>query len=286
MPNCTLVDDKIIYLGGMQWNLTTDYFYIGVDKPTQAIPMNYIFYQDLATGYFNTSSVNVFGNKPSSPTARYWHTATELPGHKVFMYGGAFQGVAVRDYAYILDTNTLLWSQVQFPQVNDNSCSKPGAKCGGPRFGHSAILVNNELLYIMFGASEVKTLLNDTLILNTTSMMWLDSSVTTSVNNGEEISPISTPASNGLSGGAIAGIAVGVVVGVGVIIGAAVFFALKKRKQRDAVPAPPAFYDIDLTSGKMPSQKPQWNPNQATDNQDMVLTQKPQWNPSQRITEN
>ncbi|KAI8072986.1 hypothetical protein BC940DRAFT_344326 [Gongronella butleri] len=263
-------NDRIFYLGGLGWNLTYhEPSYNGVDDPTLAVSMDNPFFEDLVTNYFNISYINGMQQR-KAPSVRYWHTATEIPGHKVIVYGGAFKGRAVEDYAFILDANKLVWSEIQFPQVVDGACNNPGVKCGGPRYGHSAILVNNELLYIMFGANSANNLMGDTLILNTTSMMWLDSGETTSVNNVQENSSSSSPASGGLSGGAIGGIVVGVVVGVGAIIGAAVFFALKKRKQRDAVPAPPAFYDQDLTSGKMPFQKPQWNPSHAMDDQDVT----------------
>ncbi|ORX45690.1 hypothetical protein DM01DRAFT_1169815 [Hesseltinella vesiculosa] len=139
-----------------------------------------------------------------------------VPGkNEIIMYGGTWGGVACNDYAYTFDTNLMKWKAIVFPQLNDNSCSAPNANCGGPRFGHSAILVK-DVLYIMFGADGSRSLQNNVVMLNITSMMWLgaDANSTYSAQAANGNGTSSDTSSTGLSGGKIAGVVVGVVAGV------------------------------------------------------------------------
>ncbi|ORX45691.1 hypothetical protein DM01DRAFT_1169846 [Hesseltinella vesiculosa] len=194
-------NDRIWFFGGMQYNISTNGMpYTGQDVASDAVTFSSFPYMDNAAGYFNIS----YNSASNIPSTRYWHSATLLPGKgQILIFGGVYSGKACPDFAYLFDTNTLKWTQ---PNVVGASAQA--------RYGHSAVMVGKNLLYIMFGADVSGNLLNRVDILNTTSWTFLDAGVNNSQSNGGSSGGGVPGGSSGMSVGTIAGIAVGVVVGV------------------------------------------------------------------------
>ncbi|KAG2213447.1 hypothetical protein INT47_009121 [Mucor saturninus] len=155
---------------------------------------------------FNTGSTtwkvqNLTG--VSIPGPRYLHTATLLQTEDdILVYGGAFQpknaslpAEIVRDYIYTLDLTKFSWTA-------HNKLPEPM----GPRANHSAVLVNDTRLFIMFGKRRSAT---NTSFVATDSILVLnvkDRAAPVFLDNYPHPSGEDDSFSSGLAGGAIAGI--------------------------------------------------------------------------------
>lgn len=92
-------------------------------------------------------------------------------------------------------------------------------------YGHSSIVVDNDTLYILFGADASHNLHNDVHVLNLTSFKWFDQNenmTTDDFNLNNTSNPLST--------GAIVGISIGSVVGVNIL--KITYIEIKKKSKR------------------------------------------------------
>ncbi|KAI7893857.1 uncharacterized protein EV154DRAFT_600475 [Mucor mucedo] len=220
----------IIYLGGFFKNQL-------LEGSTESFG-NFLAY-DTESSLWNVQPTNGL----VIPTARLGHTATLLnTGDNILMYGGILQtknesleGKLSPDYLFDLDLNTFTWSVYNRP--SDSL---------GPRAFHSAVLVNETSLLIMFGkkASAAGPLVaaNNIMVLNVTDRslltsldtypnpMDVDLTKNTTTNEGQSESQFDGE-SKGLSGGAIAGIVIGIVALVAIIALAAIYHKKNKSKK-------------------------------------------------------
>ncbi|CAO0796622.1 unnamed protein product [Mucor circinelloides] len=214
---------KIFYLGGTYYNSTS-----------QSLFNSYFTYAmtfDTTNGLWSYEPLS----GPDYPKERKMHTATLLPdGQNILMYGGTYDDkVAVQDYCYTLNIPKMTWRM--------HTLAAP-LGISGPRSHHSAVLVNDTSLFIMFGLDKDGNPTNDLLILdvadvNSISFLStfpkINNSSTSNTNgttsNGDNNS--NTPKQEGgLSTGATIGIAVGCgAVGILAII-ALIFFFRKRNK--------------------------------------------------------
>ncbi|KAG2213443.1 hypothetical protein INT47_009117 [Mucor saturninus] len=227
----------IIYLGGFFKNQL-------LEGSTESFG-NFLAY-DTESSLWNVQPTNGL----VIPTARLGHTATLSKytvntGDNILMYGGILQTkneslegkrmCISPDYLFDLDLNTFTWSVYNRP--SDSL---------GPRAFHSAVLVNETSLLIMFGkkASAAGPLVaaNNIMVLNVTDRSLLTSLDTypnpidvdltknTTNNEGQSESQFDGQ-SKGLSGGAIAGIVIGIVALVAIIALAAIYHKKNKSKK-------------------------------------------------------
>ncbi|CEG79082.1 hypothetical protein RMATCC62417_13594 [Rhizopus microsporus] len=220
----------IYYLGGE---------IIGTTQPSiSQISWGYTF--NTANGDWDTR--NYIAPDDNFPSGRVYHTSTMAPNSQhIILFGGANSAnKVVSDYLFTLNLQTNTW--VQFRLNSTLSL---------PRFGHSAVLVNNTL-FILSG-EVVEGLAINILAIDVTdvSNMQLASSYpyTLATTNPTSV-PSSTSASNvtgttnstgttngttplpspSLSPGAKAGIAIGVIIGT-IALGAVIFIIYRKRIQ-------------------------------------------------------
>ncbi|KAG2202470.1 hypothetical protein INT47_013086 [Mucor saturninus] len=169
-----------------------------------------------------------------NPNPRYSHTTTLVgPDQRdVLLYGGQSalnNDRAVLDYCYVLNLDTYQWKQQSFIASNVLLI----------RTEHSAVAINNETLFIVFG--------KDTASVPTLSVLMLDvknpSNVTLLEKYVDPTAVVVPPVANStttpipekeskLSTGATAGIAVGASAAGILAIAAIVFCVLKKRKNK------------------------------------------------------
>ncbi|KAI8078848.1 uncharacterized protein BX664DRAFT_389216 [Halteromyces radiatus] len=172
-------------------------------------------------------------NPDSSPSTRELHTVTSIPNtNKMLLYGGVSNG-ANFDFCYTYDTVSGLWTIANFTNGD-------GA---GRRYGHQAVMVGNDLLYIIGGIDATNTVQNDVHILNVTSMTWLNGPYTNTYdqmngvssssdnNNNNNNNNNNGSGSSSLSGGAIAGIVIGCVAALALGTAAAVIFYMQRKKK-------------------------------------------------------
>ncbi|RCH94795.1 hypothetical protein CU097_013392 [Rhizopus azygosporus] len=203
----------IYYLGGE---------IIGTTEPSiSQISWGYTF--NTANGDWNTRNYTVLnGNFPSG---RVYHTSTMAPNSQhIILFGGADStNRVVSDYLFTLDLQTNTWVQVRL-----------NSALSLPRFGHSAVLVNNTL-FILSG-EVVEGLAINILAIDVTdvSNIYLASSypythattnptsvpssisasnVTGTTNSTDTLNDTIPSRSSSLSPGAKAGIAIGVIIG-------------------------------------------------------------------------
>ncbi|KAG2201994.1 hypothetical protein INT47_000533 [Mucor saturninus] len=182
------------------------------------------------------------------PTDRMFHSTNLLPNsNDIILYGGSNDGVkASTDYCYTLSLSSNKWTKLNlnFP-----------TSVSGPRFSHSALVVNSTL-FILFGRGPEGNLipsmlgLNVSNVLNVTYTSIYNANVPKDMNNTnitsdrhtddvDEAFPKSTPAespteikSDGLSKGAIGGIAAGCVILVLALIIFGIFYLRRQKKAR------------------------------------------------------
>ncbi|KAI7895983.1 uncharacterized protein EV154DRAFT_598922 [Mucor mucedo] len=203
------------------------------------------------TGYtFNTKSGGWAEEKYGGefPTERMFHSTNLLPNsNDIILYGGSNDGAkASTDYCYTLSLSSNKWTKqnLNFP-----------TSVSGPRFSHSALVVNSTL-FILFGRGPEGNLIPSMLGINVanasnvTYTSIYNANVPKDMNNTnitsdrhtddvDEAFPKSTPAespteieSNGLSKGAIGGIAAGCVILVLALIIFGIFYLRRQKKAR------------------------------------------------------
>ncbi|KAI8078850.1 uncharacterized protein BX664DRAFT_369267 [Halteromyces radiatus] len=201
------------------------YFFGGV-RPKNAA-QNYD-YMDKYLDYYTFDTLVIFcpsqnqtfnlvkpNDGPNVPSPRQLHTVTSIPNtSKMLLYGGVNGGGAGQ-----------IWSIANFTNGD-------GA---GRRYGHQAVMVGNELLYIIGGIDITNTVQNDVHILNVTSLTWLNGSYTNTydqTNSGSSSSDNNGTGSSSLSEGAIAGIVIGCVAAVTLGTVSAVIFYMQGRNKK------------------------------------------------------
>ncbi|KAG2230226.1 hypothetical protein INT48_002096, partial [Thamnidium elegans] len=221
---------KVYYIGGSYYNSTSDSLYNSF--------LTYARTFNTANGEWLRESI-----KGNAPSQREQHTTTLLPnGDDILLYGGTLsEAVAVMDYCYTLNVPTLTWRY--------HNLAAP-AGFSGPRSHHSAVLVNNTSLFILFGLNKDATRTNELLILDVRNVDNLtfattfpfDNVVDTTENNttvgntGGDTSSGNNNTDNkhkeGLGKGAIAGIAVGGVIAGALLVLALVYYSRGKKSKQ------------------------------------------------------
>ncbi|KAJ8660518.1 hypothetical protein O0I10_003564 [Lichtheimia ornata] len=239
-------DGRFYFFGGeyssSQYNETTNYTSYGLTE----VDMSQVLIYDETKGWEAVQTTS--GSVPS----QRWHpTATLLSNGNILVYGGAQTAVRVGDNnyyhlepvddtAYVLNTDTMTWSDIS-SAIQPKEGGDPLDKQQYRRYGHSAVLVGDDSLFIMFGKSTNGSFADGFLILNTTSWVISDyypglnaaagsSDGTDTDDDDDDDAATGGDGGGGLSGGAIAGVVVGVVVGVGLIAGAVAFLFIRRRR--------------------------------------------------------
>ncbi|ORX45696.1 hypothetical protein DM01DRAFT_1339924 [Hesseltinella vesiculosa] len=164
-----------------------------------------------STVVYHNSSIMAVNISGQAPTVRQMHTATALPTSQILIYGGFNdQNQVVSDTSYLYNIKSQSWEA-----VNLNGTGP------GPRYGHSAVLVN-DTLYIIGGVDSSGQARNDVSLLNVTSWTWVQ-------NSGSDTNSSNDNGSHSLHGGAVAGVVIGVLVAVGLIAGGAFYFIRRRR---------------------------------------------------------
>ncbi|GAA5811628.1 hypothetical protein MFLAVUS_005068 [Mucor flavus] len=180
---------KVYYIGGS--------YKTSESGESLSVPLSFASTYDTVGAAWSNQTLNTSPNN-NMPTARHLHTATMAHTNEdIIVYGGTnlsrdYKPNALMDYIYTLNLETHTWIA--------HDITAP-ANVPGPRYYHSAVLVDNTSLFILFGLTKEMTTTNTMLILDIRNISSLEFS---------ETYPLS--GSSGLSKGAIAGIAVGVVV--------------------------------------------------------------------------
>ncbi|KAI8078846.1 uncharacterized protein BX664DRAFT_318185 [Halteromyces radiatus] len=227
--------DVYLFGGMLALNATENYDYMN-PRGIYTFDTLYVFYpsQNQTFGLVKAS------NPDNAPSTRELHTVTSIPNtDKMLLYGGVTDDGANPDFCYTFDTVSGLWSVVNFTNGD-------GA---GRRYGHQAVMVGNDLLYIIGGIDITNTVQNDVHILNVTSMTWLNGSYTNTYDQTNSASSSNNnnnnngSGSSSLSGGAIAGIVIGCVAAVALGAAATVIFYMqhKKKKSLSSGAAPAGF---------------------------------------------
>jgi len=122
-------------------------------------------YNDLYILDTNKMSWNRPTTKGNPPSARWGHTANLLENGKLIIFGG-HDGNKMLNDIYILDTNTMIWSQ---PIINQND--KSNLEEPTPRAGHTSTLISKNILLI-FGGGDGTKMFNDVWLLNLETWCW------------------------------------------------------------------------------------------------------------------
>ncbi|KAI8148905.1 hypothetical protein BJV82DRAFT_590027 [Fennellomyces sp. T-0311] len=234
----------IFYVGGIYPGTPMDetaamYYY-------SAVPMDNILTYNTNTGLWGTRTTTGL-----LPSTRMDHTLTLKPSTgELIMYGGKQldTSLPIDDYFYILNTGTMVWS-------NRSLSTSEGASSAGARHGHSAVLVGNSNLFIIFGSTGDSDA--DLFVLDIDSWSWINSVNAVVVTTPEPVDGNNSTDSNGggdgnnqggnkdggnddtgggsSNAGTIAGAVVGAVAGVAIIAGVLFFFLRRRRttKQQD-----------------------------------------------------
>ncbi|KAI9273458.1 hypothetical protein EDC94DRAFT_655364 [Helicostylum pulchrum] len=212
---------KIYYLGGI-------YFTAGSTGVPTRVPFSWAAVFDTHSGDWLNETLH-----GDIPTDRLYHTANLLTNSQdIVLYGGSDDGIrASSSYCYTLNLETNTWTKNE--NVNVPS------QLSGPRFSHSAVLVNSTL-FILFGRGYTGDLSYSLLTIDVSdasNIIYTDTytSNAAATTNATTDTTENSNKSGGLSAGAIGGISAGsIVAGLGII--AFVFFYLrrqKKAKQQD-----------------------------------------------------
>ncbi|KAI9273451.1 hypothetical protein EDC94DRAFT_594918 [Helicostylum pulchrum] len=197
---------KVYYLGGTYYTTTNNWVPI-------RIPFSWAVVFDTKSGTWSNETLG-----GDIPTTRMYHTADLLPNSQdIILYGGSEDGKAASSsFCYTLNLETNTWTK------HDN-VNVP-AYLSGPRFSHSAVLVDTTL-FILFGRGIDGAL--------TPSLITIDVSSASNIlytPNYASNGATNSNKSGGLSKGAIGGITAGaIVIGLGII--AFVFFYLRRQKR-------------------------------------------------------
>ncbi|CAO3627116.1 unnamed protein product [Cunninghamella blakesleeana] len=228
-----VINETLYAIGGFTYNTTVDKVDTSskdtIEKTSQAGIYQSSLKYNLTDGVSNES---LYNSASIFPALRFWHSFTHVPGtNNILLYGGINIGNNIGidihgvcdDYFYKFDTVTIMWESITFD-----------AKVGpGKRYGHSAI-INDNILYILFGANEAHVLQNSVHMLNLTSMSWIEA--------------MKVETSSSLSPGAIAGISIGSIVAGSLLIGTIIFYVIRrKRIQGYQPPEKPEFLNHNNT---------------------------------------
>ncbi|GAA5796963.1 hypothetical protein HPULCUR_002341 [Helicostylum pulchrum] len=227
---------KIYYLGGNYYTTTSNWARV-------TMSFNWAVVFDTKSGTWSNNTMN--GNLPA---ARMYHTANLLPNSQdIILYGGSQDDrTASGSFCYTLNLETDTWTKHDTVNVP--------SYLSGPRFSHSAVLVNTTL-FILFGRGADGKLNPSLLtidVANVSNILYTaiyapntagnssdsnsnDSNSDDSNSDDSNSNGFKSKESGGLSKGAVGGITGGSVVAVLGII-AFVFLYLrrqKKAKQQD-----------------------------------------------------
>ncbi|KAI9273810.1 hypothetical protein EDC94DRAFT_644130 [Helicostylum pulchrum] len=212
--------EKIYYIGGS--------YKITPSGDTFSVPLSFASTYDTVGAIWGNQTLNASPNN-NIPIARHLHTATMASTNEdIIVYGGTNlprdeKPNALMDYVFTLNLETHTW-------IPHDIVAPAGIP--GPRYYHSAVLVDDTSLFILFGMTKEKSTTNTMLVLDVRNISSLafsetyplsDSRVTLSDNSLSGLS-------SGLSSGAIAGISVGAVVLILIIAAIIVFFIRKKKR--------------------------------------------------------
>ncbi|KAI9273811.1 hypothetical protein EDC94DRAFT_689831 [Helicostylum pulchrum] len=220
---------KIYYIGGL--------YKTSEPGGSLSVPFSFANTYDTVDAIWGNQTLNASPNN-NIPIARHLHTATMASTNEdIIVYGGTNlpedeKPNALMDYVYTLNLETHTW-------ISHDITAPVGSP--GPRYYHSAVLVDDTSLFILFGMTKDKTATNTMLVLdlrNISSLSFSETyplsnlSVASSDNSSSVASPdnSSSGISSGISSGAIAGIAVGAVVLI-LIIAAIIVFCIRKKKR-------------------------------------------------------
>ncbi|CAO3587141.1 unnamed protein product [Absidia cylindrospora] len=219
------LNSEVLNFGGLiPQNATNNYNYMDF--------MGYYTFEPLLT-YFplknQTFDVTNLVRVDTVPEGRQLHTVTTIPNlSKLILYGGINDKGALFDFCWWYNPSEKVWEIAKFTNGDGP----------GRRFGHQAVLVGSEMLYIIGGVDAAGVTQSDVHILNVTSMTWLNGSYTNTYDqmkdteanrNGSDGSQGTE--SKSLGGGAIAGIVIGCVAGVGILVAAAVIMRMQAKKK-------------------------------------------------------
>ncbi|GAA5806813.1 hypothetical protein MFLAVUS_000161 [Mucor flavus] len=222
---------KIYYLGGNYYTTTSNWQRV-------TMPFNWATVFNTGSGTWTNYTMN--GNLPAP---RMYHTANLLPNSQdIILYGGSQDGqTASGSFCYTLNLETNTW-------VKHDTINVP-AYLSGPRFSHSAVLVDTTL-FILFGrgadgklnpslltidVGNASNILYTAIYVSNTTSNSSDSNSNNS--NSSDSNPKDSNSkdsdlkkSGGLSKGAVGGITGGsVVAGLGII--AFVYLYLRRQKK-------------------------------------------------------
>ncbi|KAI7895694.1 uncharacterized protein EV154DRAFT_494626 [Mucor mucedo] len=227
------------YLGRYQTSVfdakSNRIFYFGgkYQDPPSLIVIYYTFKNsvtfDMTKGEWGSQDFNGVG-----PTTRTGHSTTLIGPDKrdILVYGGHSEAnnfLPNLDYCFTLNLDSYQWTQ-QSLQGPDNPILI--------RTQHSAVPVNNDTVFIVFGKDPINVPTLSLLILNvsdTSRITLLNSFVDPNVPAVDPTTKLPYSENHTLSKEAIIGVGVGSALG-GIIISFLIFFLIKKRKiKRDAV---------------------------------------------------
>ncbi|KAI7887676.1 uncharacterized protein EV154DRAFT_573583 [Mucor mucedo] len=240
---------KVVYVGGVRRG--------SVETGYTENPGNVLTFDTINSNWKIQETTGI-----SRPTARLGHTTTMLnTGDDILVYGGMdkpgsevdVEGILSADYLYTLNLIAFRWTAYDRPS---NSI--------GPRVYHSAVLVNDTTLFIMFGRKKSETAdalvaANDIMLLNVTNMSFFSSldtypaptivdpatnqtstkgqadgqsdSQSDNQSNSQSNNQSDAHESKGLSTGAIVGIVVGSVAVIAIIALAAIYRKKTRAKE-------------------------------------------------------
>ncbi|KAG2194103.1 hypothetical protein INT47_011771 [Mucor saturninus] len=187
---------------------------------TTDIPFDSLTVFDMKNSNWTTQPS--LGGKAPSPRTEHTTTLVGPAQRDVLLYGGDNSKNNYQpclDYAFTFNLDTFIWQ----PQ---NIISKPNTFLA--RTGHSAIPVNNDTVFIVFGLTSKTSITSTILILNTTTPSNI-----TLVENYIDIKNASVSLSSPHKKpgtGAIAGTIIGSIGGALLVVGASVFWFMRKKK--------------------------------------------------------
>ncbi|KAL9557628.1 hypothetical protein MBANPS3_001278 [Mucor bainieri] len=205
---------KIYYFGGYYNNLN------GVGTENSSFSEALVF--DTATSSWG----NQIFTGSAIPTQRGYHTLTLLPSNQdLLLYGGSQDGAVSKDFCYVANLASYVWSSCSTIRLSDNSTAS--------RAEHSAVLdEKKKIVYILFGYDKDVAL--DNTFSTVLALNVSDPKAVAFVDSTQTAQPveITVPVpSKGKSSGSIIGGAVGGAVGGVLIIGLIAFFMIKKKKK-------------------------------------------------------
>ncbi|KAI7893663.1 uncharacterized protein EV154DRAFT_600713 [Mucor mucedo] len=201
------------------------------------------------------------------PTPRSGHSVTLLnPSQRhVLLYGGQGAGTtaAVSDYCFTLDLDTFQWTKHDLQ-------AEPGVLL--LRTEHSALTINNDTVFIVFGRDDTKNATLVPIMLNVTDparITLLDKYIIPPdiVSNSTDSNPVKPSNTNStetpdtpkpkLSSGATIGISVGCTAAGLIAIAALVLWIRKRNKAKKQMETMEVDWDaIDLNYADTPTVKP------------------------------